>query len=104
MTNGIVIPKREIKIKIQKIFMTNILKNKIVELMHVKNKRLSYTVGSYIDRTLTIPLARVHPGFVLCLCSKVAISKLTMQILMRAKLHLSFFLCSLCALKKPIGI
>ena len=67
--------------------------------MHVKKKRLSYTVGNYIDRTLTIPLARVHPGFVLCSCLKVAISKLTMQILMRAKLTLSFFLVSLCALK-----
>ena len=72
---------------------------KIYELMHVKKKRLSYTVGNYIDRTLTIPLARVHPGFVLCLSSKVAISKLTVQILMRAKLHLFFFLCSLHALK-----
>ena len=72
---------------------------KIRELMHVKKKRLSYTVGNYVDRTLTIPLARVHPGFVLSLCSNVAISKLTMQILMRAKLHLSFFLCSLYALK-----
>jgi len=41
----------------------------------------------------------VHPGFVLCLSSKVAISKLTVQILMRAKLHLFFFLCSLHALK-----
>ena len=91
--------KKKIKIKIQKIFMSSILKNKIRELMHLNKKRLSYTVGSYIDRTLTIPLARVHPGFVLCLCSKVAISKLTMQILMRAKLHLSFFLCSLYALK-----
>ena len=73
--------------------------NKFKELVHVKKKRLSYTVGNYIDRTLTIPLARVHPGFVLCSCLKVAISKLTMQILMRAKLHLSFFLCSLYALK-----
>ena len=72
---------------------------KFYELMHVKKKRLSYTVGNYVDRTLTIPLARVHPGFVLCLCSNVAISKLTMQILMRAKPHLSFFLCSLYALK-----
>ena len=79
--------------------MNNILKNKIKELMHLNKKRLSYTVCSDIDRTLTIPLARVHPGFVLCLCSKVAISKLTMQILMRTKLHLSFFLCSLYALK-----
>ena len=79
--------------------MSSILKNKIRELMHLNKKRLSYTVGNYIERTLTIPLARVHPGFVLCLCSKVAISKLTMQILMRAKLHLSFFLCSLHALK-----
>ncbi|WP_440916939.1 hypothetical protein [Candidatus Pelagibacter sp.] len=79
--------------------MSSTLKNKIKELMHLNKKRLSYTVDSYIERTLTIPLARVHPGFVLCLCSKVAISKLTMQILMRTKLHLSFFLCCLYALK-----
>ena len=79
--------------------MNNILKNKIKELMHLNKKRLSYTVGSYIDRTLTTPLARVHPGFVLCLCLKVVISKLTMQILMRAKLLLSIFLSSLYALK-----
>ena len=72
---------------------------RIIELMHGKKKRLSYTVSNNIDRALTIPLARVHPGFVLCLCAKVGISKLTMQILMRAKLHLSFFLCSLYALK-----
>jgi len=72
---------------------------RIIELMHGKKKRLSYMVSNFINRILTLPLARVHPGFVLCLCSKVAISKLTMQILMRAKLHLSFFLCSLHALK-----
>ena len=72
--------------------------------MHVKKKRLSYTVGSYIDKTLTIPLARVHPGFVFCLCLKVVNSKLTMQILIRAKLHLFFFLCSFCVLKKDFGI
>ena len=99
MTNGAAILRRKTKTKIQKIFMSSILKNKIRELMHLNKKRLSYTVGSYIERTLTIPLARVHPGFFLCLCSKVAIGKLTMQILMRAKLHLSFFLCSLYALK-----
>ncbi len=67
--------------------------------MHGKKKRLSYMVSNFINRILTLPLARVHPGFVLCLYSKVATSKLTMQILMRAKLHLSFFLCSLYALK-----
>ena len=72
---------------------------RIIELMHGKKKRLSYMVSNFINRILTLPLARVHPGFVLCLCSKVATSKLTMQILMRAKLHLSFFLCSLYALK-----
>ena len=73
--------------------------HKIMELMHVIKRRLSYTVCNSIVRTYSKPLARVHPGFVLCLSSKVAISKLTMQILMRAKLHLSFFLCSLYALK-----
>ena len=83
--------------------MINILENRIIELMHVKKKRLSYTVGSYIDRTLTIPLARVHPGFVLCLCSNVAISKLTMQILVHAKSLLSFFLNDLHALKIKQG-
>jgi len=77
--------------------------HKIMELMHVKKKRLSYTASNYVVRTLSKPLARVHPGFVLCLSSKVVISKLTMQILMRAKLHLSFFLCSLHALKIKIG-
>ena len=77
--------------------------NKFYELMHIKKKRLSYTVGSYIDKTLTIPLARVHPGFVLCLCLKVAISKLTMQILVRAKSFLSFFLYDLHALKIKQG-
>ena len=71
----------------------------IKELMHVKKKRLSYTVCNFIVRTLSKPLARVHPGFVLCLSSKVAISKLTVQILMRKKLHLFFFLCNFCALK-----
>jgi hypothetical protein len=83
--------------------MINILKNRIIELMHVKKKRLSYAVGSYIDRTLTIPLARVHPGFVLCACLKVAISKLTMQILVHAKSFLSFFLNDLHALKIKQG-
>jgi len=73
--------------------------NKILELMHVKKKRMSYTVSNYIVRTYSNPLTRVHPGYVLCLGSKVAISKLTVQILMRAKLHLFFFLCSLHALK-----
>jgi len=73
--------------------------HKIMELMHVIKKRLSYTASNYVVRTFSKPLARVHPGFVLCLSSKVVISKLTMQILMRAKLHLSFFLCSLHALK-----
>ena len=73
--------------------------HKIMELMHVIKRRLSYTVCNSIVRTYSKPLARVHPGFVLCLSSKVAISKLTVQILMRAKLHLSFFLCSLHALK-----
>ena len=78
----------------------NILtKKKIKELMHGKKKRYSNTVCNYIDRTLSKPLTRVHPGHVSCLCSKAAISKLTMQILMRAKLHLSFFLCNLHALK-----
>ena len=71
----------------------------ITELMHVIKKRLSYTVCNYVVRTLSKPLTRVHPGFVLCLSSKVAISKLTVQILMHVKLHLSFFLCSLHALK-----
>ncbi len=88
--------------KLKKIIKDHIGMNKIIkfhELMHVIKRRLSYTVSNNIDRTLTIPLARVHPGFVLCSCSNVAISKLTMQILMRAKLHLSSFLCSLCALK-----
>ena len=88
--------------KLKKIIKDHIGMNKIIkfhELMHVIKRRLSYTVSNNIDRIQTIPLARVHPGFVLCLCSKVAISKLTMQILMRAKLHLSFFLCSLYALK-----
>ena len=75
-------------------------KMKIYELMHVKKKRLSYTVCNYIVRTLSKPLARVHPGFVLCLSSEVVNRKLTMQILMRAKLLLSFFLSSLYALKK----
>ena len=73
--------------------------HKIMELMHDKKKRLSYTVCNFIVRILSEPLTRVHPGFVLCLSSKVAISKLTVQILMRAKLHLFFFLCSLHALK-----
>ena len=73
--------------------------HEIMELMHDKKKRLSYTVCNFIVRILSKPLTRVHPGFVLCLSSKVAISKLTVQILMRAKLHLSFFLCSLHALK-----
>ena len=76
---------------------------KIMELVHVKKKRLSYTANNYVDRILSKPLARVHPGIVNCLNSKVVISKLTMQILMRAKLHLSFFLCSLHALKIKIG-
>ncbi len=70
-----------------------------MELMHSNNKRLSYTVYNYIDRTLGKPLARVHPGFVYCQCLKVVKSKLVMQTLMRFKLHLSFFLCSLYALK-----
>ncbi len=73
--------------------------NKFNELMHIKKKRLSYTVYNYIDRTSGIPLASVHPGFLLPSCSKVVFSMLTMQILMRAKLQLSFFLCSLYALK-----
>ena len=76
---------------------------KFYELMHVKKKRLSYTVGNYIDRTLTIPLARVHPGFVFCLCLKVVNSKLTMQILVHAKSLLSFFLNDLHALKIKQG-
>ena len=76
---------------------------KFYELMHVKKKRLSYTVGNYIDKTLTISLARVHPGFVLCSCLKVAISKLTMQILVHAKSLLSFFLNDLHALKIKQG-
>jgi hypothetical protein len=75
--------------------------HKIMELMHVKKKRLSYTASNYVVRTFSKPLARVHPGFILCLSSKVVISKLTLQILMHAKLHLSFFLCSLHALKIP---
>ena len=68
--------------------------------MHSNNKRLSYTVYNYIDRTLGKPLARVHPGFVYCQCLKVVKSKLVMQTLMRFKLHLSFFLCSLYALNQ----
>ena len=94
--------------KLKKIIKDRIGMNKIIkfhELMHVIKRRLSYTVSNNIDRIQTIPLARVHPGFVLCLYSKVAISKLTMQILMRAKLHLSFFLCSLYVLKNNhIGV
>lgn len=72
---------------------------KIMELMHIMKKRLSYTVYSYIDRTFGLPLARVHPGFLLALCSKVVFSMLTMQILMRAKLLLFFFLSSFHVLK-----
>ena len=90
--------------KLDKIIKKHIGMNKILnikELMHVIKRRLSYTVCNSIVRTYSKPLARVHPGFVLCLSSKVAISKLTVQILMRAKLHLSFFLCSLHALKIP---
>ena len=89
--------------KLKKIKKNHIGMNKILnikELMHVIKKRLSYTVCNSIVRTLSKPLARVHPGFVLCLNSKVAISKLTMQILMRKKLHLFFFLGNFCALKK----
>ena len=85
--------------KLKKIKKNLIGMNKILELMHVKKKRMSYTVSNYIVRTYSNPLTRVHPGFVLCLSSKVAISKLTVQILMRAKLHLFFFLCSSQALK-----
>ena len=88
--------------KLEKIKKNHIGMNKILnikELMHVIKKRLSYTVCNFIVRILSKPLTRVHPGFVLCLSSKVAISKLTVQILMRAKLHLFFFLCSLHALK-----
>ena len=77
--------------------MNNI--NKLNESMHTKKKGLSYTVYNYIDRALGIPLASVHPGFLLPSCSKVVFSMLTMQTLMRAKLQLSFFLCSLYALK-----
>jgi len=91
--------------KLEKIKRNHIGTNKtskIIKLMHTKKikKRLSYMVGSYINKALTLPLARVHLGFVLCLCLNAAISKLTMQILMRTKLHLTFFLCSLCVLKK----
>jgi len=85
------------KIKKNRIGMSKIFK--IKELMHVKKKRLSYTVCNYVVRTFSKPLTRVHPGFVLCLSSKVVISKLTMQILMLAKPHLSFFLCGSQALK-----
>ena len=85
------------KKKKKHIGMNNI--NKFNELMHIKKKGLSYTVYSYIDRTLGIPLASEHPGFLLPSCSKVVFSMLTMQTLMRAKLQLSFFLCSLYALK-----
>ena len=78
----------------------NILTNKkIKELMHGKKKRYSNTVYNYIDRTLSKPLARVHPGFVNCLCLKVVNSKLTMQTLVHAKPILSFFLYGLHALK-----
>ena len=83
--------------------MTNILKNRIIELMHVKKKRYSNPVYNYIDRTLSKPLARVHPGFVFCLCFKVVNSKLTMQILVHAKSLLSFFLNDLHALKIKQG-
>ena len=88
--------------RLKKITKDHIGMNKIIkfhELMHVIKRRLSYTVCNYVVRAFSKPLTRVHPGFVLCLSSKVAISKLTVQILMRAKLHLSFFLCSLHALK-----
>ena len=80
--------------------MNSILKNKIIELMHGINKRLSYTVYSYIDKTLSKPLARVHPGFVSCLGLKAVFVKLTIQNVMCAILHLFFFLCGLHALKK----
>jgi len=88
--------------KLEKIKKNHIGMNKILnikELMHVIKKRLSYTVCNFIVRTLSKPLARVHPGFVLCLSSKVVISKLTVQILMLAKPHLSFFLCGSQVLK-----
>ena len=41
----------------------------------IKKKGLSYTVYNYIDRTLGIPLASVHPGFLLLSCSKVVFIK-----------------------------
>lgn len=80
--------------------MNSILKNKIIELMHGINKRLSYTVYSYIDKTLSKPLARVHPGFVSCLGLKAVFVKLTIQNVMCAKSHFLTFLCGLHALKK----
>ena len=85
--------------KLQKTKKNHTGMSKILELMHVKKKRLSYTVSNFIVKTLSKPLARVHPGFVNCFSSKVVISKLTVQILMHAKLHFFFFLCSSQALK-----
>ena len=88
--------------KLEKIKRNHTGMNKILqieELMHVIKRRLSYTVCNYAVRALSKPLTRVHPGFVLCLGSKVAISKLTVQILTREKLYFFFFLCGVGALK-----
>ena len=49
--------------------------HKIMELMHVIKRRLSYTVCNSIVRTYSKPLARVHPGYVLSVLCPLAQNK-----------------------------
>ena len=55
--------------------MINILKNKIMELMHGIKKRILSTVKAISDKGIKSPLARVHPGHVLSVLCPLAQNK-----------------------------
>ncbi len=57
--------------------MINILKNKIIELMHDIKKRILSTVKAISVKGMRLPLTRVHPGcLVLVLCPIAQIGKI----------------------------
>ena len=62
MTNGTEVLRKKILKTRQLVYMSKILKNKIIELMHDIKKRILSTVKAISVKGMRLPLTRVHPG------------------------------------------